>query len=66
MHNAIHVFNFGLTVLQVIKEYKEVGVCVCIASCSGELSFCVTFVGKTIFHLFSSGLEFIFCCQVPQ
>lgn len=46
MHNAIPVFNFGLTVLQVIKEYKEVGVCVCIASCSGELSFCVTFVGK--------------------
>jgi len=32
-------FNFCLTLLQVIKEYKEVDVCVCIASCSGELRY---------------------------
>lgn len=51
----ISTFNLSLTLLQIIKEYKEVGVCVCIASCSGKLrffSFLVSFMGETVLSLF--------------
>lgn len=39
MYNVVPAVNSSLTLLQIIKEYKEVGVSVCIASCSGELRF---------------------------
>lgn len=55
------MFNFSLTLLQIIKEYKEVGVCVCIASCSGELRFIyfvVSFMGETLFF-FLLALNFL-------
>ena len=60
MHNDIPMFNFSLTLLQVIKEYNEVGVCVCIASGSGELSFLCDLYRKDCYFIsFPLALNFL-------
>lgn len=58
MHND-NVFNCSLTLLQIIKEYKEVSVHVCIASCSGELIFFVNLWERLCFISYPLFLSFL-------
>ncbi|KAJ7395992.1 solute carrier family 26 member 5 [Pitangus sulphuratus] len=71
VYDDMSAFNFSLTLLQIIKEYKEVDVCVCIACCSGPVVNELTrlnFFDNTVTRelLFHSIHDAVLACQVKD